>query len=539
MIRRMCRRFARACTSMSRGRRGRTIACGGTRVASGSVPQRSYSAQLLVLLWAQRRLLLLAAIPVAYLLYAANIHVNPPGFFMDESAIAWNAFRIGQDGRDEHGDRWPIYFRSWGDYKSPIYIYVLAALFKLTGPSIIAARLLSVTAGFVTALLLGVLARRLSDSGAVGALTGFTALATPWLFEINRLVFEVAILPLALVLFLLALERAHRRTMWRASDIIAIAAALGIVTYSYTTCRLLGPLLALGLLSFAGRGRFASVLWTWFAYIVTLVPMLLFAAQNPHALLNRFHTVTYIRATTTTSELIVQFAQHYIANLSPAGLLWRGDPNTRHHVVGMGSLLVAPTVLAAIGIVLISRARWRHPWWRFVSYGLAVSVVPASLTVDDIHTLRLAPFPIFLVLLMVPALVWLIGMARRGATWRNAAGVLLGLLVAQAVLFQLVYHRRGPYRTAVFDAAFPAFLRAVTEWSDTAIYFADTAYVHAYWYGLLQHAEMTRFIRLRDGRAAPEGALVVVYSGNARGCNIVLRRENFVACRDGGRGQAL
>lgn len=42
----------------------------------------------------------------------------------------------------------------------------------------------------------------------IGLVVGLTALITPWLFEISRLVFEVALLPLALGLFLLAVIRA-------------------------------------------------------------------------------------------------------------------------------------------------------------------------------------------------------------------------------------------------------------------------------------------------------------------------------------------
>jgi hypothetical protein len=35
---------------------------------------------------------------------------NPPGFFRDEAAIAYNAYTIGHNGRDEYGARFPLYF---------------------------------------------------------------------------------------------------------------------------------------------------------------------------------------------------------------------------------------------------------------------------------------------------------------------------------------------------------------------------------------------------------------------------------------------
>ena len=72
-----------------------------------------------------------------------RITTNPPGFYIDESSIAYNAHTIARTGADENGVRWPLYFRAFGDYKNPVYIYVLAALFRLTGPSILVPRLLS------------------------------------------------------------------------------------------------------------------------------------------------------------------------------------------------------------------------------------------------------------------------------------------------------------------------------------------------------------------------------------------------------------
>src|SRR5215212_11664849 len=110
-----------------------------------------------------KTLLLPAAICVlAFALYALDVPDNPPGFYIDESSIAYNALTVAQSGRDEHGEAWPLYFRAFGDYKNPTYVYLLAAVFRATGPSNTAARLLSATLGAAAALLLGLLALRLT-----------------------------------------------------------------------------------------------------------------------------------------------------------------------------------------------------------------------------------------------------------------------------------------------------------------------------------------------------------------------------------------
>src|SRR5260370_821165 len=101
------------------------------------------------------------------ILYAQGAPTNPPGFFIDESSIAYNAHLIAQSGHDEFGKAWPLYFRAFTDYKNPVHIYLLAALFKLTGPSIAAARYLGAAAGVLTALVLALPPLRLPQRPAL------------------------------------------------------------------------------------------------------------------------------------------------------------------------------------------------------------------------------------------------------------------------------------------------------------------------------------------------------------------------------------
>ena len=114
-------------------------------------------------------LIFLALLACGLLLYARGASTNPPGFYIDESSIAYNAQTIAQTGRDEHGEAWPLFFRAFGDYKNPTYVYLLAAVFRLTGPSIAAARLLSAALGAAAALLLGLLALRMTRSTEAAA----------------------------------------------------------------------------------------------------------------------------------------------------------------------------------------------------------------------------------------------------------------------------------------------------------------------------------------------------------------------------------
>lgn len=497
--------------------------------------------------------------------YFAEVPENPPGFFVDESSIAYNAHLIARSGIDEHGESWPLFFRAFGEYKSPVYIYLLAILYKLTGPGIFTARLFSALLGLAAACVLGLVAARSlpsrnnkrdgdvdpdqrasvdfheSDEGngrylrlIVGLSVGLMALVMPWLFEISRLVFEVALMPLALALLLLAIVTAHRRGEWRWLDSVAIALALALVTYSYSLGRLLGPLLALGLMLFAVRGRWwQTVFRSWLIYGVTLIPLIFFYRQHPGALGTRFGYVSYITPTSTWTEVALRFVASYAGSFNPWLWLVTGDPEPRHHVQTMGSLLLAPVILAALGLIVVlsRRVLRRDRWWRFVLYGLAVAPIPSSLTIDRFHTLRLVALPIFLLTLCVPALAWLLEGKSRARRVLLVAVIVCTL--AQGALFRWQFHQAAPRRWHNFDTFYPEVFAAAIRMPNRPIYLIDNngapGYMHAYWYATLQGLDTSQFVRLAKEETPPAGALVISTERPCSNCQMILERASFRA----------
>ena len=450
-------------------------------------------------------------------LYTYRLTRNPAGFFIDESSVAYNAYTISQNGVDEFGNSWPLFFRAFGDYKNPVHIYLLAALFKLTGPSILTARLLGVIAGVVTALLLGLLAARVSRRRDVGLLVAASAFLTPWLFELSRVAFEVALYPLAVTLFLLSVQRAAIRAKWTWLDVGCLTSTLVLLTYTYSIGRLLAPLLALGLAIFATRQRWSGILRTWAIYVLALVPMIIFQRRHPDALTGRFKLISYIKPETSVTEIGWEFIKHYVANLNPVKLLVSGDPNIYQvaHVPGTPAMLAATMLLVIAGAWLVLRHHRGDAWWRFILYGLAASIVPASLTADHFHMLRLAALPVFLLVMAVPAFAWLCDLSER----RREVQVLLVLLVlltlGQGTFFQWQYHASAisPWRRHLFDADYPQkiFDNAVRNGA-RPIYLADamtTPYIQAYWYATVKGIPLSEFVRLGPDESPPANALVI------------------------------
>ena len=472
-----------------------------------------------------------AACVLAFALYAWDVPRNPPGFYIDESSIAYNAHTISRTGADEYGEAWPLYFRAFGDYKNPVYVYTLAALFRLAGPSIIVARLFSAMLGASAALLLGWLAVRLTGRAAVGVVVGLSALLTPWLYESSRLVFEAAAYPLAVVLFLTALRRASARERWTLADVAALAATLALLTYTYSIGRLLAPLLALGLALFITRRNLARVLQTWAAYALALVPLVVFSLNNPAALTERFGLITYLTPQRSITETARDFALHYLADVNPVRWLSTGEPNIRDHLPGAPALLAATVLLACVGVVFVLAGHRREAWWRFQLYALAASVVPAALTVNDFPQLRLVAFPVFLQVLLVPVVAWMLeGVGRR----RAFLYVTAALLVAQGAQFQWLFHERAPERWYVFDARFPSKILApaLAAARGGRIYLRDppgrSGYIQALWHGALVGADGARFVRLSSNEAPPAGSIVISTEETCADCLMLARSINYI-----------
>lgn len=448
---------------------------------------------------------------------------NPPGFFRDEAAIAYNAHTIATDGRDEYGARFPLYFSSFLDYKSPIFVYGLAGVFRVTGADREVARGFAAGSVLVAILLLGWLAYRRTSHWSVGVATIVLAGTTPWLFELGRVAFEVALEPLFLCLALLGVERASRRGRWSIASAIPVSLALGAITYVYAGGRLLAPLLAAALVSVLGRRRWRWVLAAWTGFAVTQIPLLLYMHAHPGALSRRYDATTFVTGDMPPWEIGWRGAVNYLQDLQLWHYVVSGDPKPYAHTPGTAALLAVSVALSLAGLVLIVLRLRDDLFWRYALAALLVSPIPAAATIDRFHALRLAPLAVMLVVVSIPTVAALRDECVR-ARWARV--LVAGLVVLAAVQFGRfvdVYRTDGPLRTGRFEAGIPALL--ATAWAD-----GGTAYIDyddrepqalARWYALVEGIDQSRVVRLPDGGVPPAGSLAF---GRTQECDYVCVR---------------
>jgi hypothetical protein len=291
-------------------------------------------------------------------------------------------------------------------------------------------------------------------------------------------------------------------------------------------------------------------------YAVTLVPLILFNRSHSGVLTKRLWEVSYIKPGAPWKEIpseVAEFVRCYLQDQSLTPLLMTGDSHWHHHVEGSGgAILFATFILAMAGLLLVVLRRWRDPWWRFVLYGLATSIVPGAMTDWPFHELRLMGYAVFLLVLTIPALEWLLASVEpkqrvgdtndtthagkpgpvvvsnhgvpRGVRM-GILGLLLAATIAQAADFQVIFWRKGRDRDFAFDVLYKAAYDAAVARPERPIYLENgqwgPSYIDAYWYATVEGRPLSQFVRLADGAKPPPGALVLSSTSDCQNCAVI------------------
>ena len=146
---------------------------------------------------------------LGFLIRVYKITDSPPALYVDETSIGFNAYSIVTTGRDEHGVKLPLFFEAFGEYKLPVYIYLVAAVQLILGPTDLSVRLPAVIFGTLTVTLTYFLAKEIFSRSKnylvkewAPAVAGLMMAVSPWHFLFSRPGFEASV---AVFLFILGL----------------------------------------------------------------------------------------------------------------------------------------------------------------------------------------------------------------------------------------------------------------------------------------------------------------------------------------------
>ncbi|MBI3342440.1 hypothetical protein HY024_04940, partial [Candidatus Curtissbacteria bacterium] len=87
----------------------------------------------------------------------------PFGLYIDETSIGYNAFSIVSTGKDEYGKKFPLFFAAFGEYKLPVYIYSVALVQLIAGPTDLSVRLPALIYGLLSVIFVYYLTREVLE----------------------------------------------------------------------------------------------------------------------------------------------------------------------------------------------------------------------------------------------------------------------------------------------------------------------------------------------------------------------------------------
>lgn len=317
-------------------------------------------------------------IGVLAILRLTSLSENPPGFFVDESSTAYNAYSILKTGADEHQKPLPVFFEAFGEFKNPIYIYSQVPAVGVFGLNIESARLPSALWGLAAAIFFALLLRELKVGKTAILFSTCVLLAAPWHFILSRIAFEVIVFPTIFFASLFFLLR---------KNYFIFSILMGLLFYSYTSARVLAPIyFFISFLIF--RFKPTNIL----VFILMLLPAFLWEQAHPGSLGARYETVALMNYSKSIPEFLTKFILNYLSHFSPDFLINRGDGFIRHSLSWHSIFFWTTIPLLIIGLIKTVQ-NIKLPFNKFLLVALPIAIVPSALTIQSPHILRSIAFP--------------------------------------------------------------------------------------------------------------------------------------------------
>ncbi len=192
-------------------------------------------------------ILLTITILIAVVTRLYKLGEEPNGLYLDEVSQGYSAYSIFLTGKDEFGKAFPIIFRSFTDFKTPVYTYFIVPLIPVFGLTAFAVRFPSFFFSILTIPITYLLIKRISPknySPVFPTLVSLLLAISPWHILFGRAAFECNI---ALFFFLTGIYFFYRGLI-KPKNLILCGVFLAISLIAYHAQRLLIP--AMGLFFF-------------------------------------------------------------------------------------------------------------------------------------------------------------------------------------------------------------------------------------------------------------------------------------------------
>lgn len=343
---------------------------------------------------------------------------NYPPFLWDEAALGYNAYSILETGKDEYGKLLPLIFKSFGDYKPGIYVYLILPFVKIFGLNELSVRLPSILIGSLIPIFLYFLIKEYDPKLKKLSLITATVLAfNPYNIHFSRGAWETNILTFELVLASFLFVRAFNKNN-PIKFLFYSSVVFGISLYTYQAAKMISLFLIviLFIVNFSKiKNNLKSITWFIIPLVFFTVPIIygLLFGQNANRL-NVVSLFSYPRSQEETKLIISEssifdynllhnhlvfftrnFLLRYFNNFSPRFLVFEGDwQSPRHSAPYIGVVLYPSIIFFIIGFFAIFLDKKLDKLNLFFLLWLLFAPIPAALTRDIIQPVRSMSFSI-------------------------------------------------------------------------------------------------------------------------------------------------
>ena len=353
-------------------------------------------------------ILLIIILFLAALLRFYQITNVPPSTQWDETAIGYNAYSILKTGRDEYGQFLPLVFKSFGDYKPGLYIYLTVPSVAIFGLNELAVRIPSALAGIASVWLIYLVSLLLFKKKPLALFISFALAMSPWQMHFSRGGWEANLALFLVLLGLLSFLKAEKKPKY----LYPSAIAFGLSFLSYQGSKVFVPLLLLGLLIF-----FFKKIKTLSIKNIIISLFLLFLVASPSFLTiltwggGRLKTMSLFSYPRSENEIqhilnkdnnnlfyfnlfhseglsfVTRFVERYFNHFSGRFLFFEGDwSSLRHGPSYNGVLYLFDFFLILFGLYFLVRLNTRES--KFIWFWLFIAPLPAAITRDSIQGVR-------------------------------------------------------------------------------------------------------------------------------------------------------
>ncbi len=355
-------------------------------------------------------ILLILAILITIVTRFYKLGEAPKGLYLDEAGQGYSAYSLLKTGKDEFGKSFPIVFRSFTDFKTPVYIYLIVPLINIFGLTSFTVRFPSFFFSVLTIPVLYFLIKELilkKTSSIYWLLPSIICLLlaiSPWHILFGRTNFECNV---ALFFFLTGCLIFYK-SLKHPFLLVFSAIFFAIAIPSYHAQRVVTPLMLIFLSikhrkTIFSKSHLKYLIIGGVAGLIISIPTLsiattpgflaraglnIFSYQTPAGFIESYHGILRGIVNNHLFLSIQEFAALYVSYFSPRSMFILGDSGPRSSFPELSTFFVWQFPFYIYGLYKLIQNKNLGELKTFTIALLLIAPIPAALTRDPYSTIR-------------------------------------------------------------------------------------------------------------------------------------------------------